>query len=111
MLFNQTLQNFENSNCGIIPRALQEIMEFAQNPVNETTVEISFFEIYNEKVFDLLSEKTAEHINTKGSKFTGGVKRSLTTFLDAAQILIEGNLTWPAVVLFSERSDGISCRK
>lgn len=41
-------------------------MEFATNPDNETTVEISFLEIYNEKVFDLLSDKTDEHINTKG---------------------------------------------
>lgn len=65
-------------------------MEFAQTPANETTVEISFFEVYNERVFDLLSEKTDEHINTKGSKFTGGVKRSLTTFSDAAHILMEG---------------------
>lgn len=65
-------------------------MDFAQNPQNETTVEISFFEIYNEKVFDLLSEKTDEHINTKGSKFAGGVKRPLKSLFDAELILIEG---------------------
>lgn len=65
-------------------------MEYAQNPENETTVEMSFFEIYNEKVFDLLSDKTDEHINNKGSKLTGEVKRPLTNLLDAQEILIEG---------------------
>lgn len=64
-------------------------MTYAQNPDNQTTIEISFFEIYNEKVFDLLSDKT-EPINSKGSKFTGGVKRPLTNFLDAELVLIEG---------------------
>lgn len=41
-------------------------MDFTSNPENETTVEISFLEIYNEKIFDLLSDKTDEPINTKG---------------------------------------------
>lgn len=65
-------------------------MTFAQDPKNETTIEISFFEIYNEKVFDLLSDKTDEPIITKGSKFNGGVKRPLTNLLDAEFVLIEG---------------------
>lgn len=64
-------------------------MEYAQDAKNHTTVEISFLEIYNEKVFDLL-DKTDEHINTKGSKFTGGVKRPLINLLDAQLVLIEG---------------------
>lgn len=54
------------SNCGIVPRALREIMESTSNPGNETVVEISFLEIYNEKVYDLLSGRTDEQINTKG---------------------------------------------
>ncbi|XP_037025615.1 kinesin-like protein Nod isoform X2 [Bradysia coprophila] len=103
--------NFENSSCGIVPRALREIMEFTSIPDNETTVEISFFEIYNEKVFDLLSDKTDEHINTKGSKFTGGVKRPLRSLFDAELVLIEGNKnrrTRPtAMNTNSSRSHGI----
>lgn len=65
-------------------------MEFAQHPDNGSKIEMSFFEIYNEKVYDLLSEKIDEHINVKGSKFNGGVKRPLTNLLDAEVILIEG---------------------
>ncbi|KAJ6638156.1 Kinesin-like protein Nod, partial [Pseudolycoriella hygida] len=103
--------NFENLNRGIVPRALEEILEVVQNSNNETTIEISFFEIYNEKVFDLLSDKTDEHINTKGSKFTGGVKRPLTKLIDAELILIEGNKnrrTRPtAMNTNSSRSHGI----
>jgi len=64
-------------------------MNFAQES-NETTIEISFLEIYNEKVFDLLSNKIEEPINNKGFKFNGGVKRPLKTIIDAEIILIEG---------------------
>lgn len=66
-------------------------MTFAEQERNETSIEMSFFEIYNEKVFDLLSDKTDEHINSKGSKFTGGVKRPLRSLRDAEIILLEGS--------------------
>lgn len=63
----------------------------AQGAENETTIEISFLEIYNEKVFDLLSDKIDEPINNKGFKlFTGGVRRPLKTMMDAELILMEG---------------------
>ncbi|XP_012228838.1 kinesin-like protein KIF14 isoform X1 [Linepithema humile] len=43
-------------NVGIIPRFCQEIFTQAcDNPQIETTVEISYFEIYNEKIHDLLT--------------------------------------------------------
>jgi len=43
-------------NVGIIPRFCQEIFTQAcDNPQIETTIEISYFEIYNEKIHDLLT--------------------------------------------------------
>ncbi len=65
-------------------------MQYVEDPNNETTVCMSFLEVYNEKVFDLLSDERDEPINTKGTKFTGGVKRPLKNLLDAELILIEG---------------------
>ncbi|XP_011156541.2 kinesin-like protein KIF14 isoform X2 [Solenopsis invicta] len=51
-----------DEKVGIIPRFCQEIFTRAHdNPQIETTVEISYFEIYNEKIHDLLA-------NTNGLK-------------------------------------------
>ncbi|KAG5307830.1 KIF14 protein, partial [Pseudoatta argentina] len=45
-----------DERVGIIPRFCQEIFTRARdNPQIETTVEISYFEIYNEKIHDLLA--------------------------------------------------------
>ncbi|XP_024876232.1 kinesin-like protein KIF14 [Temnothorax curvispinosus] len=45
-----------DERVGIIPRFCQEIFTRARdNPQVETTVEISYFEIYNEKIHDLLA--------------------------------------------------------
>lgn len=45
-----------DEKVGIIPRFCQEIFTRARNnPQIETTVEISYFEIYNEKIHDLLA--------------------------------------------------------
>lgn len=45
-----------DERVGIIPRFCQEIFtRVRNNPQVETTVEISYFEIYNEKIHDLLA--------------------------------------------------------
>ncbi|XP_014468887.1 PREDICTED: kinesin-like protein KIF14 [Dinoponera quadriceps] len=49
-----------DEKVGIIPRFCQEIFTRACNNVQiETTVEISYFEIYNEKIHDLLASTTS----------------------------------------------------
>lgn len=53
----------------MIPRALTEVFNIIQtkNDVEKTIISVSFLEIYNEKVYDLLSENNSEQINTKGT--------------------------------------------
>lgn len=57
----------------------------------EFDVSVSFVEIYNEKVFDLLSEKPTESIYSKGSKFNGSTKLKLTSSEGAIETLKKGN--------------------
>eukprot|EP00055_Hartaetosiga_balthica_P011640 m.53636 g.53636 ORF g.53636 m.53636 type:complete len:1047 (-) comp7675_c0_seq1:38-3178(-) len=60
---------------GIIPRALHQLFEKLQTTGNEFTVHVSFLEIYNEEMFDLLSTSSGdpqklrmfEDSNCKGS--------------------------------------------
>jgi kinesin family protein 14 len=45
-----------DEKVGVIPRFCQEIFtQVRNNPQIETTIEISYFEIYNEKIHDLLT--------------------------------------------------------
>lgn len=57
----------------------------------EFEVSVSFIEIYNEKVFDLLSDKCNESIYHKGSKFNGSERQVLSGSSDARRILQQGN--------------------
>lgn len=61
-----------------------------QGEIQEPQVKISFIEIYNEKVYDLLSENSEESIYSKGSKFNGSIKLTITSSDDAIQILQQG---------------------
>lgn len=77
-------------NAGIIPRVLKDLLAVETTDEEAISVSISFIEIYNEKVFDLLSDSPSEQVNVKGQKFAGATKRSITTLDDAAQFLKEG---------------------
>lgn len=54
-------------------------------------VSISYIEIYNEKVYDLLDDKSTESILTKGSKYAGSRKVAIQSSDDAKEILAKGN--------------------
>lgn len=56
----------------------------------EFEVSISYIEIYNEKVYDLLDDKT-ESIHTKGSKYAGSIKFAIKSSSDAKEILAKAN--------------------
>lgn len=66
-------QDFDGENVGVIPRCLKEM--FSTSPENSENrdnsselleISASFIEIYNEKVYDLLGDKTSEPIVAKG---------------------------------------------
>lgn len=61
-------------------------------PLTTTELSISFIEIYNERVYDLLSEKCTESIYRKGvPKFNGSRRFKITSLAEAQEILQEGN--------------------
>ncbi|KAM7346418.1 no distributive disjunction isoform 1-T3 [Cochliomyia hominivorax] len=97
-------KSFDGEDVGVIPRCLNEI--FSTTDVNTKSKEnnengsslsqkmeisASFIEIYNEKVYDLLSENINEPIIAKGYKFTGGTRKPLNNLNDCKAILMQGN--------------------
>ena len=72
---------------GIIQRSIDRIFELAGA---DSEVSVSFVEIYNEKVYDLLSAKH-EPCYAKGAKFNGSTKTSIFNADEANEILIIGN--------------------
>uniref|UniRef100_A0A8D8BV12 Kinesin-like protein Nod n=1 Tax=Culex pipiens TaxID=7175 RepID=A0A8D8BV12_CULPI len=80
-------------NRGMITRALDQTFELLREARNKEDyeIEVSFIEIYNEKIYDLLSENSTEPVNTRGCKFNGGTKRQVTRADQAQDILLEGN--------------------
>ena len=67
-------------NLGLISLSLDslfyKIKEKHESATNdgEYSVSVSYIEIYNEKVYDLLSEKSSDSIHTKGTKYAGSTK-------------------------------------
>ncbi|XP_053682760.1 uncharacterized protein LOC128733150 [Sabethes cyaneus] len=80
-------------NRGMITRALDQTFDLLKESRNKEDyeIEVSFVEIYNEKIYDLLSESSSEPVNTRGCKFNGGTKREVTRASEAQDILMEGN--------------------
>ena len=71
----------EDPLAGIIPRALHQLFETLQTENNEHTVRVSFLELYNEELYDLLSAiddttklKIFEDATRKGSIIVGGLE-------------------------------------
>lgn len=71
----------EDPMAGIIPRALHQLFETLQTENAEHTVRVSFLELYNEDIYDLLSPlddttklKIFEDVTRKGSVIVGGLE-------------------------------------
>lgn len=48
-----------STSWGLVPRAMQEIVDICQNRHSkDTTLHLSYYEIYNERVYDLLHDKS-----------------------------------------------------
>lgn len=116
LLNNQILSKaFANDQGGVVPRTLRDIFDrvHASNAdgSTETTLSISFIEIYNEKVIDLLAK--SDEINTENifhnrnanvtsssstpsapkqpKKYAGPLRRIVRTVDEAQRALADGN--------------------
>lgn len=98
-IYNFVFQAFIDDMSGIVPRVLANLFTRASSsaddeqntPTTTTQIYVSFVEIYNERVFDLLSEQSSDPVNTKGHKFIGGDKRRVYTLEEAQLVLDNGN--------------------
>lgn len=81
-----------NGNLGMIFLSLSKIFEKLgeRSETSEDEVSVSFIEIYNEKVFDLLSDKGQEPIYSKGATWRGGNKVAVQSLKEASDILNQG---------------------
>lgn len=80
----------EKATDGMIKMSISALFVKLQE-ATEFDVAVSFIEIYNEKVYDLLSEKSDESIYSKGSKFNGSTKVAIASSDRADEILQLGN--------------------
>lgn len=85
---------------GLIPRLCSKLFERALQEANEEqsfAVEVSFMEIYNEKVRDLLDPKGSRHSlkvrehNVLGPYVDGLSKLAVTSYKDIESLMSEGN--------------------
>ncbi|XP_041067272.1 kinesin-like protein KIF13B isoform X1 [Carcharodon carcharias] len=85
---------------GLIPRLCSKLFERALQDANEEqsfTVEVSFMEIYNEKVRDLLDPKGSRHTlkvrehKVLGPYVDGLSKLAVTSYKDIESLMSEGN--------------------
>jgi kinesin family protein 11 len=70
-----------SENSGIIPRTLNSLFETLERDKQEYSVRVSFTELYNEEIKDLLSDgsklKLFDDLQRKGSVVIQGVVRKL----------------------------------
>lgn len=79
------------TKAGIIIRTLRSIFEAVSDntEISDLNLEVSFIEIYNERVYDLLSPTFTEAENIRGPFKKLFTKRAMKTEADAQEILTE----------------------
>lgn len=83
-----TNSNVSNEkDFGLIPRVLNHFFECTNDDDSETEISVSFIEIYNEKVFDLLQNKP---LQVKGLKALGCSKEKVFNTHEARHFLNNG---------------------
>lgn len=82
--------NSDNTQAGIIQKSIDKIFEKLTG-ANDFDVSMSFIEIYNEKVYDLLSNSCKESCYSKGAKFNGSTRQSIKDSEEASGFLKMGN--------------------
>ena len=89
----------DDPTAGIIPRALHQLFETLSTESTEHTVRVSFLELYNEELYDLLSPlddttklKIFEDTTKKGSVIVGGLEEiTVQTKAEIYEILKKGS--------------------
>ncbi|KAL7029769.1 hypothetical protein ACKWTF_006352 [Chironomus riparius] len=95
--FTMGLNEKDEKSLGLISLSLDSIFhkikEKSKSATNdgEYSISVSYIEIYNEKVYDLLSEKSSDSIHTKGTKYSGSTKVPIQNSSEAKQLLLKGN--------------------
>ncbi|KAJ3406160.1 kinesin motor protein cin8 [Chytriomyces hyalinus] len=94
------LDDCKGRHAGIIPRTLYNLFDRLEKDTPEFSVRVSFLEIYNEELRDLLSSDDAaapklkifEDVNRKGSNDVHGMERILVTSAeDVISVLQKGS--------------------
>ncbi|XP_059617429.1 kinesin-like protein Nod [Phlebotomus argentipes] len=87
-----------DENSGLITRSIsavcarvQEQCEVSEEQENLPELAVSYIEIYNEKVYDLLSRNFTEPVNMKMYKYQGCQKERILDAQEAFEVLKEGN--------------------
>lgn len=79
---------FQDPLAGIIPRALSQLFDELRISNTEHTVRVSYLELYNEELFDLLSSsednsklRIYEDVTRKGSNIVNGLEEITVSVL------------------------------
>ncbi|KAL1516561.1 hypothetical protein ABEB36_000464 [Hypothenemus hampei] len=81
----------DSVHTGIIPRALKQLFEEVDNSNIEAKISISFSEVYNEKVFDLLLKNNKSPLPVIGFTVQGLSKKHVKSVFEAIELLETGN--------------------
>uniref|UniRef100_UPI00398F0F6D kinesin family member 4 n=1 Tax=Pristiophorus japonicus TaxID=55135 RepID=UPI00398F0F6D len=87
-------------NVGVIPRVINMLFRIIEeNSDNDFTLKVSYLEIYNEEILDLLypsREKSQIHIREdpkEGIKIVGLIEKTVTSAMEMVNCLEQGNST------------------
>eukprot|EP00698_Gefionella_okellyi_P023850 TRINITY_DN8263_c0_g1_i2.p1 TRINITY_DN8263_c0_g1~~TRINITY_DN8263_c0_g1_i2.p1 ORF type:complete len:849 (-),score=165.35 TRINITY_DN8263_c0_g1_i2:939-3485(-) len=88
-------ESAENPNRGLIPRILAELFEsIAEDRERDYTCRVTFVEIYNDLITDLLSPSQALHLREDGARgvfVDGALEETVVSAADAYQLLLIGS--------------------
>ncbi|XP_074028236.1 no distributive disjunction [Leptinotarsa decemlineata] len=79
------------TDFGLIPRTLNQFFEYNNDSDSEVEISLSFIEIYNEKVFDLLQNDNKPPLQVKGLKAQGFCQEKVFNLFEARHFLKMGN--------------------
>lgn len=89
------MENFSDTNCGIVPRMVEDIFEKMPSFPYDYTVRVSFLEIYKEDILDLLSDDATSPLPIREDnqiiKIPGLTERIVSSSADVLALLQSGS--------------------